>query len=151
MLEKVKEHYDYLCGHGYEVVFTALQGSQNYGLDEYSDEYYSDVDTKSAVLPKFEDFCAAKQPISAVEIMKDELGREVHAEVKDIRVMFEMFMKERGGGYFKSLEHRAGITAAAVVSHQHLGGHGFAETSGTAYAEQFLLGIDNTVCKFQKS
>ena len=94
ILQEVKKHYNTLCGRGYEVVFTALQGSQNYGLDEYTDEYYSDVDTKSIVLPSFEDFCAAKQPISAVEIIKDELGRETHAEVKDIRVMFSMFLKE---------------------------------------------------------
>ena len=74
MLEKVKEHYDYLRGRGYEVVFTALQGSQNYGLDEYSD-----VDTKSMVLPKFADFVAAKQPISAVD---DKYTRKVLINLK---------------------------------------------------------------------
>ena len=87
---RVKEHYDYLVAAGYEVVFTALQGSQNYGLDEYSDEYQSDVDTKSIILPSLDDFIRAKQPISAVEIMDNN----EHAEIKDIRVMFEMFKKE---------------------------------------------------------
>lgn len=87
---RVKEHYDYLIAAGYEVVFTALQGSQNYGLDEYSDDYCSDVDTKSIILPSVDDFIRAKQPISAVEIMENN----EHAEVKDIRVMFEMFKKE---------------------------------------------------------
>lgn len=87
---RVKEHYDYLVAAGYEVVFTALQGSQNYGLDEYSDEYQSDVDTKSIILSSLDDFIRAKQPISAVEIMDNN----EHAEVKDIRVMFEMFKKE---------------------------------------------------------
>ena len=87
---RVKEHYDYLIAAGYDVVFTALQGSQNYGLDEYSDEYQSDVDTKSIILPSLDDFIRAKQPISAVEIMDNN----EHAEVKDIRVMFEMFKKE---------------------------------------------------------
>lgn len=87
---RVKEHYDYLVAAGYDVVFTALQGSQNYGLDEYSDDYCSDVDTKSIILPSLDDFIKAKQPISAVEI----LDNEEHAEVKDIRVMFEMFKKE---------------------------------------------------------
>lgn len=91
---KVAEHYRFLEDKGYEVVFTALQGSQNYGLDEYTDEYMSDVDTKSIVLPKFEDFVAAKQPVSAVEHIYDELGRDTHAEVKDVRIMFEMFLKE---------------------------------------------------------
>ena len=87
---RVKEHYDYLVAAGYDVVFTALQGSQNYGLDEYSDDYCSDVDTKSIILPCLDDFIKAKQPISAVEIMDNN----EHAEVKDIRVMFEMFKKE---------------------------------------------------------
>ena len=87
---RVKEHYDYLVAAGYDVVFTALQGSQNYGLDEYSNDYCSDVDTKSIVLPSLDDFIRAKQPISAVEVLEND----EHAEVKDIRVMFEMFKKE---------------------------------------------------------
>ena len=87
---RVQEHYDYLVAAGYDVVFTALQGSQNYGLDEYSDDYCSDVDTKSIILPCLDDFIRAKQPISAVEILEND----EHAEVKDIRVMFEMFKKE---------------------------------------------------------
>ena len=87
---RVKEHYDYLAAAGYDVVFTALQGSQNYGLDEYSDDYCSDVDTKSIILPCLDDFIRAKQPISAVEILEND----EHAEVKDIRIMFEMFKKE---------------------------------------------------------
>ena len=87
---RVQEHYDYLVAAGYEVVFTALQGSQNYGLDEYSNEYQSDVDTKSVILPSLEDFIRAKPPISTTIV----LDNEEHAEVKDIRVMFEMFKKE---------------------------------------------------------
>ena len=74
---------------GYEVVCTCLQGSQNYGLDEYSEEYYSDIDTKSIVLPKLKDFIMASPPVSKVEIMDND----EHAEVKDIRIMFEMFKK----------------------------------------------------------
>ena len=87
---RVQEHYNYLAAAGYDVVFTALQGSQNYGLDEYSDDYCSDVDTKSIILPCLDDFIRAKQPISAVEILEND----EHAEVKDIRIMFEMFKKE---------------------------------------------------------
>lgn len=88
---RVKEHYDYLVSLGYEVLFTALQGSQNYGLDEYTDEYWSDIDTKSVVLPTLDDFVYNKTPVSTVKIMPNS---EEHAEVKDIRVMFEMFKKE---------------------------------------------------------
>lgn len=89
IMKRVKEHYDYLQSLGYEVVCTCLQGSQNYGLDEYSEEYMSDVDTKSIVLPALDNFIAAKVPISTTVILENN----EHAEVKDIRIMFEMFKK----------------------------------------------------------
>ena len=92
ILDNVKKHLEeistiYPKDH---VVGIFLQGSQNYGLDEYSDNYCSDVDTKSIILPNLDDFIMAKQPISAVEVLENN----EHAEVKDIRVMFEMFKKE---------------------------------------------------------
>ena len=90
IMKRVQEHYDYLQSLGYEVVCVCLQGSQNYGLDEYSDEYMSDIDTKAIVLPPIDDFIAASSPVSTVIIMDNN----EHAEVKDIRVMFEMFKKE---------------------------------------------------------
>ncbi len=89
ILQRVQEHYEYLQSKGYEVVCTCLQGSQNYGLDEYSVEYMSDIDTKSIVLPSLEDFIAAKAPISTTVVLENN----EHAEVKDIRIMFEMFKK----------------------------------------------------------
>lgn len=87
--KRVQEHYQYLQSKGYDVVCTILQGSQNYGLDIYTEEYQSDVDTKSIVLPSLEDFINNKSPISTVEIMDNN----EHAEIKDIRVMFDMFKK----------------------------------------------------------
>lgn len=89
IMKRVQEHYDYLQSLGYEVVCVCLQGSQNYGLDEYSDEYMSDIDTKAIVLPPLDDFITASPPVSKVVIMDNN----EHAEVKDIRVMFEMFKK----------------------------------------------------------
>ena len=89
IMARVEEHFKYLQSLGYEVVCTCLQGSQNYGLDEYSEEYCSDIDTKSIVLPKLKDFIMASPPVSKVEIMDND----EHAEVKDIRIMFEMFKK----------------------------------------------------------
>lgn len=89
IMKRVQEHYDYLQSLGYEVVCVCLQGSQNYGLDEYSDEYMSDIDTKAIILPPLDDFIAASPPVSKVVIMDNN----EHAEVKDIRVMFEMFKK----------------------------------------------------------
>ena len=90
IMKRVQEHYDYLQSLGYEVVCVCLQGSQNYGLDEYSDEYISDIDTKAIVLPPLDDFIVAASPVSTVVIMDNN----EHAEVKDIRVMFDMFKKE---------------------------------------------------------
>lgn len=89
IMQRVQEHYDYLQSLGYEVVCVCLQGSQNYGLDEYSDEYMSDIDTKVIVLPPLDDFIATAPPVSTVVIMDNN----EHAEVKDIRIMFDMFKK----------------------------------------------------------
>ena len=89
IMQRVQEHYDYLQSLGYKVVCVCLQGSQNYGLDEYSDEYMSDIDTKAIVLPPLDDFIAAAPPVSTVVIMDNN----EHAEVKDIRIMFDMFKK----------------------------------------------------------
>lgn len=90
IMMRLWEHYFYLQEKGYEVVCLMLQGSQNYGLDEYSNEYTSDIDSKAIVLPHFRDFVYEKQPISKVEV----LDNNEHIDIKDIRVMFDMFKKE---------------------------------------------------------
>lgn len=90
IMKRVKEHYSYLVNKGYEIVFLALQGSQNYELDVYDDEYMSDIDTKAIVLPSFEDFVLNKTPISTTLIF----GNNEHIDVKDIRIMFEMYKKQ---------------------------------------------------------
>ena len=90
ILNRVKEHYLYLRNKGYEIVFIALQGSQNYGLDVYTDEYMSDVDTKAIVLPSFEDFVYNRTPVSKTII----LDNNEHIDVKDVRVMFETYKKQ---------------------------------------------------------
>lgn len=90
IMKKLTEHYAYLEAKDYEIVCLMLQGSQNYGLDEYTDEYMSDVDSKAIVLPHFRDFVYEKRPVSYVEI----LDNGEHIDVKDIRVMFEQFKKE---------------------------------------------------------
>ena len=90
IMKRVKEHYDYLIAQGYEVAFLALQGSQNYNLDVYTDEYMSDIDTKAVVLPSFEDFVYNRQPVSTTIV----LDNNEHIDVKDIRVMFETYKKQ---------------------------------------------------------
>ena len=49
---------------GYEVLFIALQGSQNYGMDIYTEEYKSDIDCMAVILPSFNDFVNNKQAVS---------------------------------------------------------------------------------------
>lgn len=90
IMKRVKEHCQYLSSKGYEIVFIALQGSQNYGLDVYDKDYISDVDTKAVILPSFEDFVYNKKPVSKTII----LDNNEHIDVKDVRVMFDTYKKQ---------------------------------------------------------
>ena len=90
IMKRVKEHYDEVCSLGKEVVAVFLQGSQNYEMDEYSDEYMSDIDTKCIILPTLDDIVCGKSPYSSTHIC----ANEEHIDIKDIRVMFEMFKKQ---------------------------------------------------------
>ena len=88
IMNRLQEHYNYIKNN-YEVVGLFLQGSQNYKLDVYTDDYMSDVDSKAIVLPTFNDFILSKEPVSKTIILENE----EHIDVKDIRVMFTMFKK----------------------------------------------------------
>ena len=87
--EQVLRHYNYIKDK-YDVLYLALQGSQNYGLDVYDKDYKSDVDTKAIILPSFEDIVYNRQPVSKTIV----LDNDEHIDVKDIRVMFENFKKQ---------------------------------------------------------
>lgn len=67
-----------------------LQGSQNYDLDIYTDEYKSDIDTKVIVIPSLEDVVMNRKPISTTHV----LPNNEHLDVKDIRLYFESFKKQ---------------------------------------------------------
>lgn len=67
-----------------------IQGSQNYGLDIYTDEYKSDIDTKAIVIPSLEDVVLNKKPISTTHI----LPNNEHLDIKDIRLYFDNFKKQ---------------------------------------------------------
>lgn len=89
IFKQIKRHYSYLQDK-FEVVGIFLQGSQNYELDVYDEDYRSDVDTKAIVLPSFEDIAYNREPISTTLV----LDNNEHIDVKDIRVMFDMFKKQ---------------------------------------------------------
>ena len=73
-----------------ELFALCLQGSQNYNLDIYTDEYKSDVDTKAIVIPSLEDIVLNKKPLSTTYI----LPNNEHIDIKDIRLMFDNFKKQ---------------------------------------------------------
>ena len=84
-----------LCGHYDEalkyfpedqIVGCFLQGSQNYGLDYEG----SDVDTKLIVVPKFEDICLNRKPVSTTHVR----ANDEHTDWKDVRLYMETFRKQ---------------------------------------------------------
>lgn len=75
---------------GYEVLFIALQGSQNYGLDLYTDAYRSDIDCMVVILPSFDDFVANRQAVSTTIV----LDNNEHINIKDIRLYFDLLYKQ---------------------------------------------------------
>lgn len=75
----VKRHY-----HGYQVIFTALLGSQNYELANEN----SDYDTISLILPPFKDF------ISGASMVSNELAlNDGKCIVKDFRHAIQLLRK----------------------------------------------------------
>ena len=73
---------------GYHPVFVALHGSQNYGLEIFTEEYQSDFDYKCIVLPTLWDLVKNSKPTS---IVYDFEGG--HIDVKDIRVFMDTVIK----------------------------------------------------------
>lgn len=88
ILDRVQEHRRYVeKEYGKDnLFFTALQGSQNYNLDDE----LSDIDTKSLLLPTLDSFIYARREPSQTLI----LPNNEHADVKDFRDMFIMFRKQ---------------------------------------------------------
>lgn len=85
ILEAVKSKHGMILSRGENVIFTALVGSQNYGLTTEN----SDVDTYSFILPSYDDFLLNKEPKS----YEVELPDGSKACVKDIRLLFKLLKK----------------------------------------------------------
>lgn len=90
IMKRVKEHYEEAQSLGHEVMVCALQGSQNYGLDIYTEAYQSDVDTKAIIVPSFEHFARDKKFISTTHVRENN----EHTDLKDIREIFNIFKKQ---------------------------------------------------------
>lgn len=78
------------CYPDLEMFALVLQGSQNYGLDLYTEDYKSDIDTKVLVIPSLEDIVMNKKPISTTHV----LSNNEHLDIKDIRLYFDNFKKQ---------------------------------------------------------
>ena len=90
IMKNLRDHYWEAESLGHEIVGIFVQGSQNYGLDEYSSEYISDIDTKCIVLPTVDDIVNGKAPCSHTHVRNN--GEQI--DIKDIRVMVDMFKKQ---------------------------------------------------------
>lgn len=79
---------DYLKGKGYNVVYLCIYGSQNYGLDIYTDDYKSDIDFKAVIIPTLDDLIYNCKPISTtIEYNNGQI------DLKDIRNWTETLVK----------------------------------------------------------
>lgn len=88
ILKRLQEHWDYAVRQGIDpdrIVGIFLYGSQNYGFANWD----SDVDSKLIVVPSFEDMCLKSEWLSKELHLEDE-----HIEVKDIRELRNMFLKQ---------------------------------------------------------
>ena len=82
---------------GYEIVYISLYGSQNYGLDLYTDEYKSDFDFKAVVIPSLDTLISGHQPISTTISLSNGV-----CDIKDIRKYVSIITKG-SIGYIETL------------------------------------------------
>lgn len=88
ILKRLQEHWNYAVSLGYNedrFLGIFLYGSQNYGFANED----SDIDSKLIILPSFADMCLHKDWVSKELHYENE-----HIEIKDIRMLREMFMKQ---------------------------------------------------------
>lgn len=85
--QAMREVYKQVEDMGYTLVYLAVQGSTNYDLDVYNDEYQSDVDMKAFVLPSFKDLYYNEK---VSKTYKTKYGQ---VEVKDVRCLSELLGK----------------------------------------------------------
>jgi hypothetical protein len=88
IMNNVRDKYDYLIRKGYDVAAIFLQGSQNYKLDIYSDDYTSDIDCKAWIIPSLEDLVFGRKPVSTTLV----LNNDEHIDLKDIRLVNDLLM-----------------------------------------------------------
>lgn len=89
ILKRLQEHWNYAVRQGVNpdhILGIFAYGSMNYG---FWDREHSDVDSKLIIVPSFEDICLNSEWLSKELHLEDE-----HIEVKDIRELRNMFLKQ---------------------------------------------------------
>lgn len=86
IMSGVNKHFIKLFELGYEPIYIALVGSQNYNLQTE----HSDIDTKAIVLPTLRNLVKNDPPVSTT--IKMENGEQ--CDVKDIRIMTQCWKKQ---------------------------------------------------------
>ncbi|MBR4039223.1 MAG: nucleotidyltransferase domain-containing protein [Clostridia bacterium] len=95
--QKLRAAADRVTGLGYFPVYVSLHGSQNYGLDVYSNAYQSDYDFKCVVLPSLWDLIEGKKPASlTIETAEGQI------DIKDIRIFCDA-LERMNPAYLESL------------------------------------------------
>lgn len=78
----------FLALENYKVVYLTLQGSQNYNLDFYDEDYQSDFDFKAVIIPSLDEVLRGAAKVST---KIDYLYGQI--DIKDIRVWEEVLQK----------------------------------------------------------
>lgn len=86
IMNRLNEHYKSIESKKYDILGVFLYGSQNYDLAYEG----SDIDSKAIIIPNFESFVTNKKPISKTH----EMPNDEHVDIKDIRLMFNNFLKQ---------------------------------------------------------
>lgn len=82
-MEWLKENTDH------NIIYMALQGSQTYHMDVYTEDYMSDIDVKAICIPSLDDIIRGNKMVSTTYIMDDNS----HIDVKDIRQYVDLWRK----------------------------------------------------------
>lgn len=84
--KRLKQHYNLVKNQGYNILFIALQGSQNYNLATEE----SDVDSMIVIIPSLDDIVSGKPPIN--KVIQSPLQEQI--EIMDIRYFRDQLIKQ---------------------------------------------------------
>lgn len=96
--ERLENAAGYVSVQGFVPAYVSLHGSQNYGLDVYTEDYQSDFDFKCIVLPSLWDLVQGKKPASLTVEMDD--GGQI--DIKDIRIFCDT-LERMNPAYLESI------------------------------------------------